>query len=426
MTTFWIVAALFVAGALLFVLPPLFQRGGVGKKPARGDLTVSVYRDGMEELDRDLQNGLISPDQHRVAREELERRLLEDMAAEQGPAPAASAPASGRYAGIAVGVAVPLLVAGLYMRLGNPEAITMAGQPPAQAAGHGGPGGGMSAEQIQGMIQALAARLEQNPNDAEGWAMLARSLTATGRYQEATRAYGRLNELMPNNPEILADYADVLAMAQGRRLAGAPVNLIQQALKADPNHPKSLALAGSAAFEAKDYAQAVVYWERLQNLLQPGSESYRSVAAGVAEAKALAGGAPREAAQAAAGSAGSAAAPAAAGANVSGKVTLSPGLKDKVGPGDTLFIFARPAQGTKMPIAIARLTAGALPASFKLDDSSAMNPSLKLSGFQEVVVGARVSKSGNAIPQSGDLEGFSPPIKVGSSNIQIVIDTVVP
>jgi cytochrome c-type biogenesis protein CcmH len=229
---------------------------------------------------------------------------------------------------------------------------------------------------------------------------------------------------MPNNPEILADYADVLAMAQGRRLAGAPVNLIQQALRADPNHPKSLALAGSAAFEAKDYAQAVVYWERLQNLLQPGSESYRSVAAGVAEAKALAGGASPQAAQAAA--PGNGAAPAAAGTNVSGKVTLSPGLKDKVGPGDTLFIFARPAQGTKMPIAIARLTAGALPASFKLDDSSAMNPSMKLSGFQEVVVGARVSKSGNAIPQSGDLEGFSPPIRVGSSNIQIVIDTVVP
>jgi cytochrome c-type biogenesis protein CcmH len=423
MTTFWIVAALFVAGALLFVLPPLFQRGGGGKRPARGDITVSVYRDEMEELDRDLQNGLISPDQHKIAREELERRLLEDMTAEQGPAPVPSAPASSRYAALALGLAVPLLAAGLYLHLGNPEAITMAGQPPAQAAGHGGPGGGMSAEQIQGMIQALAARLEQNPNDAEGWAMLARSLTATGRYQEATRAYGRLNELMPNNPEILADYADVLAMAQGRRLAGAPVNLIQQALKADPKHPKSLALAGSAAFEAKDYAQAVVYWERLQDLLQPGSESYRSVAAGVAEAKALAGGASPQAAQAAAGSA-VAATP--AGANVSGKVTLAANLKDKVGPGDTLFIFARPVQGTKMPIAITRLEAGALPASFKLDDSSAMSPSLKLSGFQEVVVGARVSKSGNAIPQSGDLEGFSPPIKVGSTNIQIVIDKVVP
>lgn len=252
--------------------------------------------------------------------------------------------------------------------------------------------------------------------------MLARSYTATGRFQEASRAYGKLNELVPNNPEILADYADVLAMAQGRRLAGAPVNLIQQALKADPNHPKSLALAGSAAFEAKDYAQAVGYWERLLALLQPGSESFRSVSAGVAEAKALAGGASPEAAQAATGTA-MAAAPA---AKVTGKVTLSPALKGKVSPGDTLFIFARPAQGSKMPIAITRLEAGALPASFTLDDTSAMNPSLKLSGFQDVVVGARVSKSGNAIPQTGDLEGFSPPIKVGSADIQIVIDKVVP
>lgn len=421
MTTFLIVAALFVAGTLLFVLPPLFQRTAGARRAARADITVSVYRDGMEELDRDLENGVISPDQHRIARDELEGRLLEDVAAEPGAAQAAPAAASGRYAGIALGVAVPLLAAGLYLHLGNPEAITMAGQPPAQASGHGG-AGGMSAEQIQGMVQALAARLEKNPNDAEGWAMLARSYTATGRFQEASRAYGKLNELVPNNPEILADYADVLAMAQGRRLAGAPVNLIQQALKADPNHPKSLALAGSAAFEAKDYAQAVGYWERLLALLQPGSESFRSVSAGVAEAKALAGGASPEAAQAATGTA-MAAAPA---AKVTGKVTLSPALKGKVSPGDTLFIFARPAQGSKMPIAITRLEAGALPASFTLDDTSAMNPSLKLSGFQDVVVGARVSKSGNAIPQTGDLEGFSPPIKVGSADIQIVIDKVVP
>jgi cytochrome c-type biogenesis protein CcmH len=419
MTVFWIVAALFVAGALLFVLPPLFQRAGRGVKLARGDITVSIYRDEMVELDADLENGLISPEQHRLARDELERRLLEDMSLEPR-GPAAAAPASGtRYAGVAVAVALPLLAVLGYLQVGNPAAITQSAQAPAPAEGHAA--GGITPEQIQGMVQALAARLEQNPSDAEGWAMLARSYTAMGRYQEASRAYGRLNELTPGNPEILSDYADVLAMAQGRKLAGAPVNLIQQALQADPRHPKSLALAGSAAFEAGDYPQAAAYWERLLALLQPGSESHRSVAAGIAEAKALAGGASPGAAQAAA--RGAAPAP---GANVSGRVSLGAGLKGKVSPGDTLFIFARPAQGPKMPIAIARLDAGTLPASFTLDDSSAMSPSMKLSGFQEVVVGARVSKSGNATPQSGDLEGFSPPVRVGSGNIQIVIDKVVP
>ncbi|HEX6828720.1 MAG TPA: tetratricopeptide repeat protein, partial [Burkholderiales bacterium] len=316
---------------------------------------------------------------------------------------------------------VPLLAVVLYLQLGNPGAITPSAQAPAPAAGHAA--GGVTAEQIQGMIQSLAARLEPNPNDAEGWAMLARSYSATGRFQEASQAYGRLNELVPNNPAILADYADVLAMAQGRRLAGAPVNLIQQALKADPNHAKSLALAGSAAFEAKDYGQAVAYWERLLTLLQPGSESHRSVAAGVVEARGLAGGASPQAAQAAAVRSAEAAP---AGANVSGKVSVSAGLKGKVNPGDTLFIFARPVQGPKMPVAISRLDAGALPASFTLDDSSAMNPSMKLSGFQEVIVGARVSKTGNAMPQSGDLEGFSSPVKVGTNNIHLVIDKVVP
>jgi cytochrome c-type biogenesis protein CcmH len=416
MTAFWIVAALFVAGALLFVLPPLLQRAARAGKPARGDITVAIYRDEMAELDADLQNGLISPEQHRVARDELERRLLEDMAME--PAGTAAPPSRTRYAGAVVGVALPLVAVLGYLQVGNPSAITESAQPPVQAAGHAA--GGITPEQIQGVIQALAARLEQNPRDPEGWAMLARSYTAMARYQEASRAYGRLNELVPNNPQILSDYADVLAMAQGRKLAGAPVNLIQQALKADPNHPKSLALAGSAAFEASDYPQAVAYWERLLALLEPGSESHRSVSAGIAEAKGLAGGAP---AQAAATGTVPAAAP---GANVSGKVSLSASLRGRVKPGDTVFIFARPAQGPKMPVAIARLDAGALPASFTLDDSSAMNPSMRLSGFREVIVGARVSKSGNATPQSGDLEGFSAPVKVGSGNVQVVIDKVVP
>ncbi|HEX6827467.1 MAG TPA: c-type cytochrome biogenesis protein CcmI [Burkholderiales bacterium] len=420
MTVFWIVAASFVAAALLFVLPPLFRRVATGVKPARRDITVSIYRDEMAELDADLGNGVISPDHHRVAREELERRLLEDVATDPGDR-AVPAPAAGRYAGIGVGVAVPLLAVVLYLQLGNPGAITQSAQEPAPVAGHAA--GGVTAEQIQSMIQSLAARLEQNPNDAEGWAMLARSYAATGRFQEASRAYGRLNELVPDNPQILADYADVLAMAQGRQLAGAPVNLIQQALKADPNHPKSLALAGSAAFEAKDYAQAVTYWERLLALLQPGSESHRSVEAGLVEARGLAGGASPQAAQTAA-VRGAQAAP--AGANVSGKVSVSAGLKGKVNPGDTVFIFARPVQGLKMPVAIARVDAGALPTSFTLDDSSAMNPSMKLSGFQEVIVGARVSKTGNAMPQSGDLEGFSSPVKVGTKNIHLVIDKVVP
>lgn len=425
MTAFWIVAALFIAGALLFLLPPLLARGTGRAKLERADITVSIYRDEFAELEADLQNGVIPREQYEQARQELERRLLEDMSSGDAAVAAAPAPRAPRLAGIALGVAVPLLAVGLYLALGNPGAVTESARAPAESPHATGQ---ISPQQMQAMVDDLAARLEQNPKDLEGWGMLARSYTTMGRYQEAARAWARINELLPNNPQVLADYADVLAMAQGRRLAGAPTNLIEQALKADPNHPKSLALAGSAAFEAKDYGKAVAYWERLLGLLQPGTESYRSVSGGIAEAKVLAGGATPQAAQAAAQSASSqAAAPAAGGGpGVSGKVTLGAGLKGKAAPGDTLFVFARAAQGPKMPVAIARLQVKDFPVSFTLDDSSAMSPSMKLSSLPEVVVGARISKSGNATPQSGDLEGFTAPVKVGSRGIELVIDKVVP
>lgn len=418
MTTFWIIAACFVAGGLLFLLPPLLQRGGSASRPARKDITVSIYRNEMDELESDLANATITPEQYRQARQELERRLLEDVATPPGEATPAAA-RGGRWVAAVVGVAVPLVAVGIYLKLGNPDAIVNPGQP-AGAGAHSA--GQITPQQIQAMIDELAARLEKNPNDAEGWAMLARSHAVMGRFNEAVRAYSKLNELVPDNPQVLADYADALAMAQGRRLAGEPVKLIERALKADPNHQKSLALAGSAAFEAKDYKQATAYWERLIKLLPPESESYRSVAGGIAEARALAGGAsPQAASQASPQPPRSAAA-----ASIAGKVTLNASLQGKVAPGDTLYVFARAAEGPKMPVAIARLTAAQLPASFTLDDSSAMSPQMKLSSFPEVVVGARISKSGDAKAQSGDLEGYTGPVKVGSNGIQVVIDRVVP
>jgi len=424
MTAFWIIAACFVLAALLFVLPPLLARSDSKPKLARKDITVSIYRDEAAELEEDLRNGTLTEDQYQQARQELERRLLEDVANEPGVA-AAVGSGAGRWAAIAVGIGVPLLAAGMYLKVGTPRALTEDVQQAAAGGGHSQ--GQMSKQEIEAMAANLAARLEKNPDDAEGWAMLARTNAALGRYGEAARAFKRLNELVPGNAQLLADYADILAMAQGRRLAGEPVRIIEDALKADPTHPKSLALAGTAAFEAKDYKGAVAYWERLLAVLPPGSEGYQSVSSGIAEAKALASGAsPEQAVQAAAqASSQTAPVPAAGAAKVAGQVTLSPALKDKVAPGDTLFVFARAASGPKMPLAILRLQAKDLPASFTLDDSTAMNAAMKLSNFPEVVVGARVSKSGNATPQAGDLEGLSNPVKVGSADLKVVIDRVV-
>jgi cytochrome c-type biogenesis protein CcmH len=231
------------------------------------------------------------------------------------------------------------------------------------------------------MVERLALRLAQNPDDAEGWAMLARSYNVLGRYQDASLAYGKAVARIPGNASLLADYADALAMARGRRLQGEPEALIQRALAANPKHIKSLALAGSVAFEKRDYAGALSYWERITQLVPPDSDVARSIGGSIKEARTLAG-APAAPVMAAASQ------PAAdAARGVSGIVQLAPALAGKVAPDDTVFIFARAAEGPRMPLAVLRKKASELPITFTLDDSLAMTPQARLSGVPQIIVG---------------------------------------
>lgn len=217
-------------------------------------------------------------------------------------------------------------------------------------------------------------------------------------------------------------------MSQGQKLEGEPMALLQRALKVDPANYKALALMGTAAFDRKDYRGAIRYWEQVVRTAPADSEFTQSLQASLEEARALAEGrTPIAALPSLMPAAPEAAAPAAApGARLSGEVKLAPGLAGKVAPNDTLFIFARAEQGPRMPLAILSLKAGELPARFSLDDSTAMAPGMKLSAFSSVMVVARVSKSGNASVQSGDLEGQVGPLKPGAQNVQVVIDRVVP
>lgn len=429
MTTFWIMAGFLIAGALLFIIPPLFQRVPKARGVNRVAANVSVYQDQFAELDADLKNGVITPEQHQQGREELQRRLLQDVPAEAGAGTTAQPPARGaRRVAIALGIVLPALAVLLYLQLGNPRALQLdqqAATPPGHANGR------LDPQQIEMMVAQLADRMDKNPNDVDGWVMLARSYAALGRFSDAGRAYAKVTTLVPDNAQLWADYADALAMASGKSLQGKPVELVNKALQIDPNNHKALALAGSAEFEAKNYSGAVSYWERLEKLLTSDSQGMRAVAASIAEARALASGASPAEANAAAARAvdGGAAGEAAAGNGkgiVSGVVSLNPQLAAKVAPTDTMFIFARAVEGPKMPIAILRLQAKDLPASFTLDDSMAMNPAMRLSNFKEVVVSARISKSGNATPQSGDLQGASAAVKVGSTGLKLVIDKSVP
>lgn len=430
MTLFVVIAAIMVAGALASVLVPLLRRApstGIAREASN----VALLRDQLAELDADLANGTLPREQYEPARHELEQRVLEESRA--APAGATDAPpAAAAWTAAILAGGIPLAALLLYVVLGSHEAFA----PEAAITAKSGAEHDTSPQQVDQMAQNLAARLAQEPNNVEGWVMLARTYYVRNRHAEAAQAFERAVALVPGNADLLADYADALAATQGG-LAGKPEQLIKQALEADPTQWKALALAGTLAFDRKDYAQALAHWEKLKATVPPEAPIAKSIDASIAEARQLGGLppgatppavalAPRPPSPSMSGPASAPAADALPEARVAGTVKLAPTLAANAAPTDTVFIFARPAQGSKMPLAILKRQVKDLPATFALDDSMAMSPSLALSNFSEVVVGARISRSGNAMPQSGDLEGLSPPIKIGATGLTVVIDRTLP
>ncbi len=410
MTLFLIIAGLLLAGALLFAVPPLL--GSRALRPhlvSQDAANISIYRDQLRELESDLVAGTISQEQHDAARRDIEQRLLQEVGDQARAAQAAMR--TGKGVAAAVGIGVPVLAIGLYVLLGNPQGLD-----PAKAVNQASQEHAISEEQIAAMVDTLAAKLKEEPDNVEGWVMLARSYRVLKRYAEASGAYAQAVKQLPGDAQLLADYADALAMAQGRKLQGEPERLIAQALQADPANPKALAMAGSAAFERNDFAAAVRHWQKLLELVPEDSDIGRSVAGSIAEARSrgkLDGAKPATAAPATKVSAGT----------ITGTVQLAPALADRVAPTDTVFVFARPAEGPRMPLATLRKQVKDLPFSFSLDDSLAMAPEAKLSGAAQVVVGARISKSGDAAAKAGDLQGLSKPVKPGASGLEIHIDS---
>ena len=409
MTLFLLLAAALVVVSLAFLLLPLLRarRSGV---PSERSANLSIYRDQFAELERDLAAGVLNEDQYGQARAELEQRLLDDV--DQTPAQAAPKSTwSSRGAAAIVAIGVPVLAGLLYWHLGTPQALTTPKQGTVDASN-------MTFEQFQSMTNKLAARLQQQPDDPVGWAMLGRAYKALERYPDAVQALSRANKLRPQDVEIMVEYAEALAFVQDGDLAGEPTALLERALKIAPDDVKALTLAGTAAFAKNDYTKVITYWQRLAAKVPADSEMGRALATGIAEAKARRSGKVAQAP--AAPKAGSAA------KAVSGVVRLAPSLRGKAEPGDTVFIFARAAEGPQMPLAVAKIQVKDLPFEFKLDDSMAMRPGLELSGFPRVVVTARVSKSGNPMPGSGDLEGASAAVTPGATNLAILIDKQVP
>ena len=424
MIAFWIFAAALLLLALAIVLPALLgSKSSVDKTASSAaQANLSVLRSQLTQLDADFAAGSINADQLALAKSDIERRALEEESAPESIV----APARSTRTAWALGLLIPLTALGIYGFIGNIQALDPANL---QAKAETDP----TPEQLEAMVSAFAARLEAAPPgetpDPKAWEMLARSYAAMQKFPEASKAYKRAVQLNPGNAQIMADHADVLAMLQGQSMAGEPTALFERALVLDPNNLKALALAGSAAFEKKDFAKAAQFWSKAQGLAPPGSDFAKGLASSVDEARTAAGqsGAPAVAEKSVPTPVATpAAVNAAGGASIQGVVNISADLKGKVAPDDTVFIFARAAQGPRMPLAILKRKASELPITFTLDDSTAMADELKLSKFDMVVVAARVSRSGNAMPQSGDLMGQSTPMKAGGSKLTLVIDSVQP
>ena len=416
MTVFWILAAGLIALALCLLLPALIRpRPRPSTAADASTANLAILRSQMAQLDTERAAGSLDAEQHRSACAEIARRVLDEEAVAEAP----RVWGASRKTALSVALCVPVFALLAYTSLGNFEALS----PPAVAAA---PEAEVSTEQVAAMVETLAKRMAERPDDPVGWALLANAYSALQRFPEASRAYVRAIALSPGNAQLLADHADVLAMMQGRSAAGEPTRLVEQALQIDPNNLKALALAGSGAFERKDFAKAIAYWSKARQLAPPQSEFAVSLERSLAEAREAAPNAAPAAASGTSATALRADSTASAASAVAGRVSLAPALAARAAPTDTVFIFARAAEGPRMPLAILKRQVSELPVSFTLDDSMAMAPEMKLSKFGAVVVGARISKSGQAMPMAGDLTGQSAPVKAGTRSIELVIDSVQP
>ncbi len=392
--------------------------------PAKAN--AAVYRDQMAELDREFVMGNLSYEELKAARDELSQRLLADVAVLDTAAQEQSARLSSAvvwrkpWLSIALLVfVVPVASLLMYSVLGEPAAL----DPRALVQGADN-SAEVTPEKLTEMATALTRRLQDEPNSMEGWVMLGRVQRARGHFEEAAEAYAKALALSRDD-NLSIERAEVLAQKSGGSFAGEPWAIIQRVLTADPHHLNALFLAGSASYAELNFNTALRYWERAREVVPADSPDAPELDRAIAEARNKMGlpAIPPRAASATADTAASSsvAKAALATSSISGRVTLVKELQGLVAPTDTVFVYATPVTGSRMPIAILRTTADKLPLDFVLDDSMAMSPSAKLTGMDEVTVRVRISKSGQATAQAGDYGVSLTPVKPGSKGLNLMV-----
>jgi len=431
MTLFWIVCAVLLLVALPFLVLPLWR--GAGKNDTgnnddevlRDAANLEILRDQSAELEADLRNGLLTQDAYEQGKRELQARLLEEV---KNTEPSARKPHNpARTLAVVLAVLLPLFSVSLYLALGNTKGLL-----PQESVGLAEGSGAINSA---AKLQELEGKLKQQPENPDGWLLLARSYSNMQRFPDAMRAYEQLLKLVPNEAQLWANYADVYAM-NNRSLLGEPAKLIDKALELDGNNFLALALSGSAAMERGDYTAAIAHWTKLVDLLPPDHPELQMIRDSIKQARqslAMQSGGKDKLHQLPAGHAPPAGqtpqkAAADAAEAIAGGVSLSPELAGKAAPTDTVFILARgarDAQGKKMLLAVLRKQVKDLPLQFAFDDSMTMQPQAKLSNFEQIEVVVRVSKTGNPIAQPGDLQGTAGAVKPGTRGLSSLIDSVV-
>ncbi len=409
MTSFWITCAVMLLVALPFLVLPLWRSTSKSNDVLRDAANLEILRDQSAELEADLRNGLLTQEAYDQGQHELQARLVEEVKTTEQPSKPPRNPA--KVLAVVLVVLLPLFSVLLYLKIGNTNAMLIAN--------------GSGSMSFEAMVSELEKKVEQQPDNPNHLVMLARTYAGLKRYPESVQAYEKLVKLVPNEAQVWTEYAEALGMKNGRTLQGEPTMLINKALELDGNNLWALGLSGTAAMENSDYARAITQWQKLLNLLPPDNQDIQTVRNDIQNARQLLAqqpGGKEKLAKLPADKAPEIAVDNMATA-ITGKVTVSPALAGKVLPTDTIYVLARAAQGPKMPLAVLRRPAN-LPLEFKLDDSMAMQQQMKLSSFDQVVVVARVSKSGTPMAQPGDLEG-KVNAKPGSKDLNIVIDTVV-
>jgi cytochrome c-type biogenesis protein CcmH len=394
--------ALCVAVVFLWVL--LRERKPV-TQASQAKANAKVYRDQILDLDREHDSGHISDQEWQQSRDELSLRLLEDTSAVDDPAAKAEKPAI--WTAVVLAVALPLGSMGLYMWVGQPEALNpMAAKTPDQ----------VDPKDLAKMAQTLAEKLQAKPDNLQGWVMLGRTYRTLENFDAALKAYDSALKLSADD-DLKLERIEIIAMQRQGQFEGEPWNVIREILQRDPQHFGALLTAGSASYAEGKFADALKYWEQARKPLDANNPDLEGLENAIAAVRDRLGMPPAKASTSSA---------LASGLNVTGQVNLSAALKSKASPNDVVFIYATPANGDRMPLAIFKTTVSQLPLNFTLDDSSAMTPDRKLSAAGEVMVKVRVSKSGNAMPQSGDLSGSLGPVKVGAKGLKLEIKDQIP